>query len=282
MTQTNTRSNLLGRATPVVNPRHQADIDSVEAHDQRQADPADPSVAVVKPVEPTHNWQKRYTDLQSYNSKKMNELQLTIDNLQKQGVQPLTVPKTAEEMQAMKQADPEGYARIESIASNMVQSQMGAYDQKLADITGDLNTTKIANAELEIKKAHPDFDAIVADDKFHEWAGRQESMVQDWVYNNPDNPQAAIRAINLYKFESGLGSNTASPANPQVNLEAPSGGDVDVNIKASTQTEQGVDRNNPTYIWTESEIGKMRPDEFGAWEQHISMAQREGRVAFGQ
>ena len=279
MTQS-TRSNLLGRASPTVNTRYQNDIDAVAAHDKAISDQANPDATIETQVEPNHNWEKRYKDLQRHSSRQSNEMQGKLDAMSKQGVQPLNVPKTAEEMQALKQADPEGYARIEAIASSMVDSKMSAYDTQLATMNNDLTETRIAKAELEIKKVHPDFDAIVANDKFHDWAETQSKEIQDWVYNNPDQPQKAIAAISLYKFEAGQGSQHTQ-SNQQPTPAQTEGADLDVNIKASSHTSDNVDRNHPTYVWTETEIGKMRPEEFGKWEQHISLAQREGRVAYG-
>jgi hypothetical protein len=269
------RSTLLGRAVPVVNQRHQDDVDAVAAHDKALADVANPQ---DKPqVEPTHNWEKRYKDLQSFNSRKINDLTSQLDAAKKAPVQTVTVPKTAEELTALREQDPDGYARIESIASAMMHNQMESYNTKLANVTNDLTQSRIDSAEAVILKAHPDFTAIANDAAFHTWADSQPTDVQDWIYNNPDRPELAIRALTLYKSERGLGTipqTTASTNEPT--------GDMDVNTRSNSQHPDAVDRNHPTYIWKESEIAKMRPVEFGEWEEAISLAQREGRIAIGQ
>jgi hypothetical protein len=268
------RPNLLGRATPAVNPRYQEGIDTVAAHDKALADNANPT---DKPAEvaPVHDWEKRYKDLQSYNSRKINDLTQQLTSANQTSVAPVSVPKTAEELAAMKSSDPEGYARIEAIAQSMVTSQMGQYDQNLAAITTDLNQTKIDNAELTIRKAHQDFDAIVGSNEFHGWAEAQSPEVQDWIYNNPDKPELAIHAITLFKSQTNWGtqSNTQDTHVPA--------GDLDTGTRSNSQAPEAVDRNHPSYIWKESEIAKMRPDEFGKWVDVITLAQGEGRVAIG-
>ena len=279
MTQTQTNATLLGRATRVANPRHQADIAAVEAHDQAQKDLANPNASVETPVVPNHNWEKRYKDLQRYGSQKEKSWEEERAQLQNQNVQPLLVPKTPEEMAVLRTADPEGYARIEAIASSMVQAQMGTYDTTLATLTNDLTSSKIEKAQLEIRKVHPDFDAIIDDDRFHTWAERQSESVQAWIYENPTGFEQAIQAISLYKYEQGLGTQNSAQTNLSPVLPQ---GDQSTKMNTSQTSPDQVDRNHPTYVWRESEIGKMRPAEFGQWEQHITLAQNENRIAFGQ
>jgi len=279
MPQTEPNATLLGRATRSVNPRHQADIDSVEAHDQAQKDLANPNATVETPVVPTHDWEKRYKDLQRYKSKQEQSWDTEREQLKNQNVQPLLIPKTPEEMASMRTADPEGYARIEAIAANMVQTQMGTYDTTLATLTNDLTSSKIDKAQLEIRKVHPDFDSIIDDDRFHQWAERQSAELQKWIYENPTGFEQAIQAISLYKYEQGLGTTHSAQAN-QVPVSPQ--GDQSTKMNTSQTSPEKVDRNNPTYVWTESEISRMRPAEFGQWEQHITLAQNENRIAFGQ
>ena len=274
MTQ-QTRSNLLGRATPYVNQRYKADAEQLEAHDKAALEAAT-ATATATDIEPQHNWEKRYKDLQSFNSRKINEQNVIIESLKTQGIQPVTVPKTPEELEALRQQDPAGYARIEAIATSMMQSQMSQYDTKLAAVTGDLQDTRAEKAELVIRKAHPDFDQIVNSDQFHSWAETQDKLIQDWIYNNPNMPELAIKALSLYKFESGQVNTTG---NTQEVLQ---GGDQSVGVRTNSQQAEVVDKNHPTYIWKESDIARMRPEEFGQWESHISLAQREGRIAIGQ
>ena len=257
--------------------RHEQSVANVAAHDKANLEAANPDQATVAPIEPSHNWEKRYKDLQSFNSRKINDLTLQLEAASKAPVAQVTVPKTAAELATMREQDPDGYARIESIASTMMHNQLEGYNAKLTSVSQDLTQSRIENAESTILKAHPDFTSIINNDGFHQWAEAQATDVQDWIYNNPDQPQLAIRALSLYKADLGLGT-----TNTQATQPTQLTGDMDVNVRTNSQTPDAVDPNHPTYIWAESVIAKMRPEEFGKWEEVISLAQREGRIAYGQ
>jgi len=276
MTSTKQRS-LLGE-TAYRNPRHEQEAAHDKALVEAKGQPASDTAEQEK--QPVHNWEKRYRDLHSYNNRKINELTQQLEKANKQEVAPLKVPKTAEELAVMKRADPEGYSRIEAIAATMVQSQMSNYDQQLATVQGDLLDTKIERSTLAIKQAHPDFEQITQSDDFHGWAEKQEQTVQDWIYNNPDNPQLAIKALSLFKYETSWGNNKSNASN--TNTQVNEGNDLDVRARNRADLEGEVDRNHPAYIWKESEIRKMSPTDFAKWDEHIKLAQREGRIANGQ
>lgn len=272
---TNQRTSLLGQEA-YRNPRHAEEAAALEAHDKAIAEGAATPGDDAQSQQPVHNWEKRYKDLQSYNSRKINELQDQIKNLEVQSAPKLTLPKTEDEINVFKQANPETFAIIETMAANIAQSQMANYDAKLAAVSGDLMETKIERAVLAIKQAHPDFEAVVNSEAFAMWAQSQTKEVQDWVFNNPDDPQKAIRALSLYKYESGQGTQTNTQSDPM------QGADMDVNARNRVSTPESTDRNHPAYIWKESEIAKMPRDEFSKWQDVILLAQREGRIALGQ
>lgn len=259
------------------NPRHKEDADNLAAHDAANLETQDQgNEGTATEQQPVHNWEKRYKDLQSYNSRKMSELQHTIVELQKQGVPKLFVPKTPEEMEAFKAQNPDTFAVIETMAANIAQTKMSSYDEKLAEVSGDLMDTKIERASLAIVAAHPDYEAVIQSDKFHQWANTQTPEVQDWIYNNPDDPSKAIRALSLFKYESGM-----SQTNAQQHINPNNGNDLDVHVRNNIDPAN-VDRNHPAYIWKESEIARMRGGEFSKWEEVISLAQAEGRLLIGQ
>jgi hypothetical protein len=278
MTQSISNSQSILNPTPYRNPRHEQEAAELAEYDRQKAEAHQEKDPEQVTAQPEHNWEKRYKDLQSYNSRKINELQDKITALQSQQTPQLTVPKTPEEMEAFKQKNPETFAFIESMVASRLQEQMSTYDQNLAKITGDLMETKIEKATRELKAAHPDYEQIVADDRFHSWAEAQSEVIQDWIYNNPDKPELASKALSLFKVETNWGSsNNATKQTPQGDQ-----GDLAVNARSATHSPETVDRNHPAYIWKESEIAKMRPEEFSKWDQHISLAQSEGRIAFGQ
>lgn len=270
-------SSILG-ATPYRNPRHAEEAAALEEHEKslREGQAQDP-LETEKPEQPEHNWEKRYKDLQSYSSKKTKEMEDKIRDLQTAGVQKITVPKTQEELEAFKAQNPDTFAVIQSMASNLFQEHIKQYDQKLAEMQGTLQETSQEKAKLKLKEAHPDYEQVMNSQAFHDWAATQSTQVQDWIYNNPDNADLAIQALSLFKYNSGWGKQ-----NSDTKPTAQSGGDLAVNTRQTAVEPGAVDRNHPAYIWKESEIARMRSDEFAKWDAHITLAQREGRISFGQ
>lgn len=276
MPQSHSTPNIFG-ATPYRNPRHAEEAAALAEHERSLQDQSAQGTVTDSEVKPEHNWEKRYKDLQSYSARKINQLEAEIRGLQQQGVPRLEAPKTPEELEAFKGKNPEMFAVIQSIAQSMAQAHISQYDQRLAQMQGTLQETAQERAVLKIKAAHPDYESILNTDDFHAWAAKQNPQVQDWIYNNPDNADLAIQALSLYKYSSGYGKNNQGTTN--VNQ----GGDLHVNTRSQSSVQQGVvDRNHPAYVWKESEIARMRPEEFNKWDQHITLAQREGRILFGQ
>ncbi len=271
-------ANILG-ATPYRNPRHAQEAADFEDFEKSLQNPEGQGETVTEKEEkPEHNWEKRYKDLQSYTAKKINSLEGQIQGLQQQGVPKIEAPKTQEELEAFKAQNPETYAVIQSMANNMFQSHISQYDQKLAEMQGTLNASVQEKAKLKLKEAHPDYQEIMNTDAFHDWAATQPEQVQDWIFKNPDNADLAIQAMSLFKYHSGWGKDTKDTQSTQ----APQGGDVAVNTQQAQVDPMATGRNHPAYKWKESEIAAMRPDEFAKWDEHITLAQQENRILFGQ
>lgn len=218
--------------------------------------------------QPVHDWEKRYKDLQSFNSRKINELTKENETLRVQGVPKIQAPRTPEELEAFKMANPDTYAVIQHMATEIAQTQLKGYDQTMGAVQNELLETRMGRAELTIKAAHPDFEQIVESPQFAAWADRQTNTVQDWIYNNPDNPELAIQALSLYKYESGQ---------TQTQVDQSNGADLDVHTNPGGNVATDS-KNHPARIWKASEISKMNPTEFAKWNDTILLAQSEGRV----
>ena len=270
--------NILG-AQPYRNPRHAQDAMDLEEYEKsNQNSNAQEAQATDLEVKPEHNWEKRYKDLQSYTAKKINTLESQVQEVMQQGVKRIEAPKTPEELEAFKGQNPETYAVIQSMADSLFQSHMTKYDQQLAEMQGTLQVSAQEKAMLKLKEAHSDYETIMNSDAFHDWVSTQPTQVQDWVYKNPDNADLAIQALSLFKYHSGWGKNTKGTTNTQGN----SGGDVSVNTRNNKVEPGATDKNHPAYMWKESEIAAMRPEVFQKWDEHITLAQRENRILFGQ
>ena len=124
-------------------------------------------------------------------------------------------------------------------------------------------------AEVELLKMHPDFSEIRQKDEFHQWASKQDPVIQSWLYENTSNAQLAGRAIDLYKMDNGT-SKLSKKQETSVKKEA---------AKAVTKTTKATESDIPTKkIWSNSEIAKMNPRTFAKYEAEIDEATREGRI----
>jgi len=124
-------------------------------------------------------------------------------------------------------------------------------------------------AEATLRSRHPDFEDIRGDEKFHAWAKEQPEQIQDWIYNNPNNVPLAIKAIDLYKMETGLNTKAKQPTGKS--QSARSAADM-----VSTKTTS-VDTKEPK-IWSQREIAKLSMVQFDKFESEIDQAIMEGRV----
>jgi hypothetical protein len=77
------------------------------------------------PRAPVHDWEKRYKDLQSFHTKTVQTKDTELAEARSTN-QPdtFTVPKTAEELAAFSQKNPETYQFIQTIAHDMAAKQV--------------------------------------------------------------------------------------------------------------------------------------------------------------
>jgi len=194
---------------------------------------------------------------------------------QLQQVQPkYEAPKSDEELQQFREANPDLYDTVESVAHNIASDQLNSLQPRLSAIEQREQELAIREAEQAMKEVHPDYEDIKGSDDFHAWAEDQPTQVQDWVYRNPDDVALASKAINLYKMETGKGQiSTKRRSNPQ-RQSAETAADM-----VSTKTTNVEPRQ--AKIWTETEIEKMSLDQFDSYEDEIRLAQAEGRILKG-
>jgi hypothetical protein len=182
-------------------------------------------------------------------------------------------PKSQEDLDRFREEYPDLYDTVETVAHMRSQQEVEALRSKLSVI--EQREAEIAGREAEaaLQERHPDFDKIRGDDGFHEWAQEQPNQIQDWIYNNPDNVTLAVKALDLYKLETGKGQVTQKRRS---NRKQPQNSAADM---VSTKTTN-IDAKEAK-IWTESEIAKMSLDQFDRVEEEIKIAMTEGRVRRG-
>ena len=216
------------------------------------------------------NYKKRYDDLKRHYDQKLSEFKQKEQELtaMAQDAQPkYQTPRTPEQLEKFKTEYPDLYDTVESVAYIRSSEQVNQLQEQLQMIQQREATALKREAEADLISRHPDFEDIRGSDSFHKWADDQPEQIQDWIYKNPDNAMLASKAIDLFKLETGLSTQTKSqPRKPQ-------GSAADM---VSTKTTT-VDAQQPR-IWTEREIAAMSLDTFDKYEAEINLAVTEGRV----
>tara|TARA_R100000654_G_scaffold26160_2_gene49683 strand:- start:606 stop:995 length:390 start_codon:yes stop_codon:yes gene_type:complete len=123
------------------------------------------------------------------------------------------------------------------------------------------------SAEERLMEKHPDFNDIRNSDDFHAWAKEQPQSIQDWIYDNSDNPDLASRALDLFKKDVGI------EAEPKKTTSKKTKSAADMVSTKTTSVEPKSEK-----VWSEREIAAMSMDEFDKYESEISEAMQQGRI----
>lgn len=202
-------------------------------------------------------FKKRYSDLRRYSQKQIDDLKAKIDELEKSKTR-VDLP-AVEEVEAWAKANPKAAALIRALANKEVISTAPQLDE-INTLRKDLDKTK---QETRIKKVHPDFDQIVADDEFHNWAESQPERVQTFIYEG--DADDVIWALDLYKkFTDLKSSNPAKDAARTVNKSKPS--------KPEDDATKGR--------FSESQVKAMTLAEYEKNEEAIMQAQKSGTFVY--
>lgn len=239
---------------------------------KKQAAPEEEAEEV--PQQQETNYKKRYDDLKKHYDAKLNEFRQREQELIAASQPEYQAPKSEEDLTRFREEYPDLYDTVETVAHMRAEEQMKEMRQRFSAIEQREMEIARREAETALKERHPDFDEIRGDDSFHDWAKEQPEQIQDWIYNNPDNVTLAVKALDLYKLETGKGRK--GPGRPRKQPAPAQGSAADM---VSTKTT-GVDAKQPK-IWTESEIAKMSLDQFDKHEEEIREAISEGRVRRG-
>ena len=227
--------------------------------------------------EPSTNYKKRYDDLKKHYDQKLSEFKRTEQELRDQAKEAepqYQAPKTQEDLDRFRTEYPDLYDTVETVAHMRSQQEVEALRSRFSVIEEREAQIAAREAEAALQERHPDFDQIRGDDSFHEWAQDQPDQIQDWIYNNPNNVTLAVKALDLYKLETGKGQGSRKRRSGNRQPQGGSAADM-----VSTKTTN-VDAKEAK-IWTESEIAKMSLDQFDRHEDEIKIAMEEGRVRRG-
>jgi len=250
-----------------------------EDHPQKKATRKRKKKAAPNDNDQNTNYKKRYDDLKNHYDSKLSEFkrreQELIEDARK--AEPAyQAPKSQEELERFRQEYPDLYDTVETVAHLRSQQEVEALKGKLSFIEQREAEIVKREAESALHERHPDFDEIRGNDNFHEWAKEQPDQIQGWIYNNPDDVTLAVKALDLYKLETGQGQQRTQKNRSGQRRKQQKASAADI---VSTKTTS-VDARQPR-IWTESEIAKMSLDQFDKHEEDIREAISEGRVRKG-
>ena len=221
-------------------------------------------------------FKKRYGDLRRHSQQKEEQLKEQIRALETQlstaTKEAIQLPKSDEEISEWSQKYPDVAKIVESIATKKAQELDSTIEKRLeliAEREADANRKR---AEAELLQLHPDFDDIRNDEEFHGWVQEQPTWVQQALYENENDARSAARAIDLYKVDRNIADKKESvqKADKAAAQAVSSRGQSTVADSKETQSNQ----------WRESDVAKMRPQEFAKNEEAIMQAIQSGNFIY--
>jgi hypothetical protein len=241
--------------------------ETVEAGDKasQEEDTESTEATLTKsPEEPEAKvWKKRHDDGRRYQSKLLDRTKQLEQQLKEKGT--VSLPKSKEEIDEWRQKFPDVYDIVSSIAAMQSDERTSNVQKQLEEVSQAQEEVVFERAYNKIIKVHSDFDELINDTAFHAWAETQPTTIQNALYENRSDSAAAIRAIDLYKYDQKL---TKSKSTPKKDA---------AKAVTKTKTSDPVEGKEPK-IWTEKEIHALSAAEYEKLEDEIDIAAREGRV----
>ena len=216
------------------------------------------------------NYKKRYDDLKKHYDSKLNEFKIREQELLNEAASnrpAYQAPKTEEELEEFKTKYPDVFEVVETVAHMQSESKAKVLEERLSQLQEREAQMLRQSAEERLMEKHPDFNEIRNSDDFHAWAKEQPQSIQDWIYNNSDNPDLASRALDLFKKDLGI------EAEPKKTTSKKTKSAADMVSTKTTSVEPKSEK-----VWSEREIAAMSMDEFDKHEAEISEAMQQGRI----
>ena len=216
-------------------------------------------------------FKKRYSDLRRHQQKQAEEFKLELATLKAQlsaaTKKEMKLPKSDEDIETWAAEYPDVAAIVETIAIKKAAEQSNALEERMKAIDELQNSATKEKAEATLMKLHPDFGEIRDSDEFHEWADEQPKWVQDALYENDNDARSAARAIDLYKADKGISTETKND-----NSAAKT-------VKTKTSRSKPQDNESDSYL-RESQVQKMKPAQYEKMSDEIMEAIRSGKFIY--
>jgi len=217
-------------------------------------------------------FKKRYGDLKRHYDSTLGKHKDEVRTLRtqlEQSSKQFIPPKSKDELESWRKEYPDVYEMVETIAMGKADSRAKEMEDKYQNLQVQQEQIAKEKAEVELLKVHPDFNDLRSKDDFHEWAAKQDPVIQDWLYENTSNASLAARALDLYKMDRGLGK-YSKKEEQSAKKEA---------AKAISKTKKADAPDAPTKkVWSNAAISKMNVREYAKYEEEIDKAVREGRI----
>jgi len=225
------------------------------------------------------DYKKRYDDLKKHYDSKLEEWKREREELaqarqagEDSGLKASELPKTPEDLEKFKAKYPDVYAIVETVSSMQAESRLEGLKEEINSLRGREKQMEVQSAYKELLGAHPEFPELKTDEKFLMWLDQQPESISDGIYKNNKDAKWAIRVVDLYKADNGIGKKTrkSRDADPAAVVAKPAAKDV--------VGEAQPDKK----IWKASEIGRLKPWQFEKLEPEIDAAKAEGRIDYSR
>ena len=217
-------------------------------------------------------FKKRYDDLKRHYDSTLGKHKDEVRTLRtqlEQSSKQFVPPKSKDELESWRKEYPDVYEMVETIAMNKADTRAKEMETKYQNLQVQQEQINREKAEVELLQVHPDYKDIRSKDEFHDWAAKQDPVIQGWLYENASNASLAGRAIDLYKMDKGV-STLSKKQETAVKKEA---------AKAITKTAKATESELPKKkVWSNAAIAKMSVREYAKHEEDIDKAIREGRI----
>ncbi len=256
------------------------EVATAEDPSEEEATPEAKDTSFAEPKEGSEtDYKKRYDDLKRHYDTKLDEWKQEREELaqtrkagEDSGLKASELPKTPEELEAFKEKYPDVYAIVETVSSMQAQNKLESLKGEIETLKGREQELEVQSAYKELLSAHSDFQELKTDEKFLMWLDQQPASIADGIYKNNKDAKWAIRVVDLYKADMGVGKKTrkSKDADPAA-------------VVAKTAAKDVVgEASGEKKIWKASEIGRLKPWEFEKIEKEIDAARAEGRINYSQ
>ena len=223
--------------------------------------------AEPRPVDPNEaTYQKRYGDLRRHTQNQLSEKDRQLAEIKAQldaaAKGQIKFPKSDEEIDQWTKKYPDVANIVDTIARKRANEALEEGEKRLQGLKDLEHKLTRKEAEQRLMRLHPDFNKIRASKDFHEWVALQPTYIQDALYKNNSDAQAAGRAIDLYKADKGKRRSPKSAA------------------EAVGRTTSSAPTANAKGTWRESQVNRLSDDEFEKNQDEIMAAMRSGKFIY--